>query len=265
MSDREQRVELRRFLQDRRARVSPAEVGLPSTGRRRVPGLRREEVASLAGIGVSWYTALENGDAAGVSEATLAAVAQALRLSDAERQYLIALAGRLRVSDDITPSPLVVATMNAISFPAYIITADWDVLDCNEAFRCVWDLQANELPFNAVERLFIEPAGRKLQGAHFEDNIAPVVAMLRSAVGRRPSPTLRALRDRLMDDEGTRKIWNQYEISSPVTLTRSTIDSPVGSFSYQALTLPLPDTAYALVVQVPDAESRNRFALHVGP
>ena len=94
MSDDERLSELRRFLKDRRARINAADVGIPSSGRRRVRGLRREEVASLAGIGVSWYTALENGDAKGVSEATLLAVADALRLSDSERRYLLALSGR---------------------------------------------------------------------------------------------------------------------------------------------------------------------------
>ena len=84
------RVEqLRRFLRERRARIKPADVGLPATARRRVTGLRREEVAALAGIGLTWYTALEQGDAGGVSEAALYAVADALRLSAPERQHLL--------------------------------------------------------------------------------------------------------------------------------------------------------------------------------
>jgi hypothetical protein len=91
MSERERRSELSRFLKDRRARIGPADVGLPSTPRRRVRGLRREEVALLAGIGVSWYTALENGDALGVDEHV----------------------GEL--------PPLVADAIGAISFPAYVI------------------------------------------------------------------------------------------------------------------------------------------------
>jgi transcriptional regulator with XRE-family HTH domain len=76
----------------------PADVGLALTPRRRVRGLRREEVAALAGIGISWYTALENGDAEGVSETTLRAVAEALRLTESERDYLLELAAQ---SDDL--------------------------------------------------------------------------------------------------------------------------------------------------------------------
>jgi transcriptional regulator with XRE-family HTH domain len=125
----EQRSELRRFFKHRRARLAPADVGLRSTGRRRVPGLRREEVALLAGIGVSWYTALENGEADGVSEATLTAIAAALRLSESEREYLMALGGRLRAAEEPEkPDSLVVAAIDAIAFPAYIISANWEIV-----------------------------------------------------------------------------------------------------------------------------------------
>ena len=93
MNDQEQRLELRRFLQDRRSRITPDDVGITPFGRRRVPGLRREEVAALAGIGISWYTALEAGDANGVSEQTVLSVANALRLSTSERNYLLTLTG----------------------------------------------------------------------------------------------------------------------------------------------------------------------------
>ena len=164
MSEQDRLDELRHFLQDRRARISPSDVGLPSTGRRRVAGLRREEVASLAGIGVSWYTALENGDARGVSDATLHAVADVLRLSESERQYLLVLAGRPGAPGEFdTPSPLAVAAMQAISLPAYIISATWIVVACNEAFRHVWSVAEDECPFNAVERLFLDPRARKMQ------------------------------------------------------------------------------------------------------
>ncbi len=150
MNDREQRLELRRFLQDRRARLSPAEAGIAVTGRRRVPGLRREEVAALAGIGVSWYTALESGDAAGVSEQTVLAVANALRLSESERNYLMTLTGVTPAEELKEPSVLLRETLTALSFPAYIIAASWDVLASNAAFRRVWRPKAKSrsMPLN---------------------------------------------------------------------------------------------------------------------
>jgi transcriptional regulator with XRE-family HTH domain len=260
----ERRRELREFLKDRRARVSPSDVGLPATARRRVRGLRREEVATLAGIGVSWYTSLENGDAQGVSEATLHAVAVALRLSESERDYLLDLAVRAEASDAAeAPKPLVIDAMNASVFPAYIITAVWDVIACNDAFRRVWAVAPGELPFNAIERLFIVPAARAMHGPHFASNIAPVIGMFRSGIGRRPSSLrLRALRDRLVADRTIREIWDAYDIRSPLLSNSCTIASPVGPFTYETLTLTLPGALHGIVVQVPDQGSRERLAAY---
>jgi transcriptional regulator with XRE-family HTH domain len=90
------REDIREFLATRRARLSPADVGLPAGSRRRVPGLRREEVAVLAGVSIEWYTRLEKGHIAGVSEEVLDAVAGALRLNEAEHVYLFDLARAAR-------------------------------------------------------------------------------------------------------------------------------------------------------------------------
>jgi transcriptional regulator with XRE-family HTH domain len=260
MSEHERFEELRRFLKTRRERVTPADVGLPATARRRVPGLRREEVASLAGIGVSWYTALENGDARGVSEVTLQAVADALRLSDSERHYLLTLGGAAKDAQEfVPPSPLVVETMRAISFPAYIIDAAWNVLDCNDAFRRVWAIGDEAPPFNAVERLFLHPTAREMHGDRFDENIRPVIAMLRSSQGRRPNlEALRQLCDRLRRDELIGRIWDEYEISSPLAPNAVTLDSPIGQFRYETLTLLISGTS-GIVVQVPDQTSMARL------
>jgi len=261
MSDNELRSELRRFLKDRRARIGPTEAGLPATGRRRVPGLRREEVASLAGIGVSWYTALESGDAAGVSREAVLAVATALRLSESESSYLLTLTGHSPVEELREPGALLAETMTALAFPAYIITASWDVLACNEAFRRVWGIGENETPFNAIERLFLDERARRIHGERFVPNIKPVVAMLRSAVGRRPNvPTLQRIRERLVADAETRRLWDAYEISDPLVSNTCTIESPIGPFTYESLTLANPGTTSGIVIHVPDESSRLGLA-----
>src|SRR5947209_20590208 len=87
------RTELSDFLKSRRARISPETVGLPPGRRRRTPGLRREEVADLAGVGLTWYTWLEQGRDIRVSPEVLSAIARALRLEPAERAHLFRLAG----------------------------------------------------------------------------------------------------------------------------------------------------------------------------
>jgi transcriptional regulator with XRE-family HTH domain len=258
----ENREELRRFLKDRRARVTPAEVGLTGGRRRRVPGLRREEVALLAGIGVSWYTALENGEAAGVSDATLEAIAAALRLDASERQYLMGLAGRPGAVELPTgPDGLLVVTMDALAFPAYIITPAWNAVACNAALKRVWNIDDDEVPFNAFERFFLDIRARSMHGEHFIENLTPVIAMLRSSQGRQPrSATLLDLRERILSHDEARIIWEQYEIRSPLLTNVVTIESAIGRFRYEALTLPAPDNAYAIVVHVPDAPSRERLA-----
>jgi transcriptional regulator with XRE-family HTH domain len=261
MSDQERRSELRRFLKDRRARISPADAGITETGRRRVRGLRREEVASLAGIGVSWYTALESGDADGVSQQTVLAVSDALRLSSSERSYLLTLTGLTPVDELSEPDKLLTETITALVFPAYIITAAWDVLSCNAAFRRVWGIAEAEVPFNAVERLFLDSRARLMHASNFGRNIAPVVAMVRSAVGRRPHlTTLQRLRETLVADTETRELWDAYEISDPLVSNTCTIDSPVGSFTYETLTLANPGATSGMVVQIPDKPSRIRLA-----
>ena len=90
------RTEIRDFLATRRAKLTPAQVGLPTAGRRRVPGLRREEVAVLAGVSPDWYNRLEKGHISGVSDDVLEAVARALQLSEAEREHLFNLARAAR-------------------------------------------------------------------------------------------------------------------------------------------------------------------------
>ena len=89
MDEVDNRDEIRAFLMSRRAKITPAQVGLPPGGQRRVPGLRRVEVAMLAGVSVEYYSRLERGDASGVSDSVLDAIAGALQLDDAERRHLM--------------------------------------------------------------------------------------------------------------------------------------------------------------------------------
>ena len=101
----------------RRAKISPAQAGLPAAGRRRVPGLRRIEVAILAGVSVEYYSRLERGDASGVSENILDAIAGALRADDAERRHLLDLvrtSGATRAQRRRTPVPLVRPTVHHV-------------------------------------------------------------------------------------------------------------------------------------------------------
>src|SRR5215470_7703713 len=135
MLSNEPRNELGDFLRSRRERLTPKAVGLPLGRRRRTPGLRREEVAELAGIGVDWYIRLEQGRSVSPSVTTVDALARALRLSKAEHGHLRALtrhADRRAFVRETVPGPLR-RMVEGLNQPAYITGRRWDVLAWNEA------------------------------------------------------------------------------------------------------------------------------------
>ena len=139
------RLELARFLRDRRARVRPESIGLTTTVRRRVAGLRREEVATLAGVGATWYAMLEKGTAEGVSAATLDAISRALLLTPDETAYVHSLAdGTAPDHPSDVVDPLTRAALGAIEWmPAYVCTTQWIVLAWNRAMTRVWGIRAS--------------------------------------------------------------------------------------------------------------------------
>lgn len=165
----ERREELARFLRTRRARLSPAQVGLPAAGRRRTPGLRREELAELAGVGVSWYTWLEQGRPITASVSVLDSLARALRLDGAERAHLYVLARHEQPAPAQTASastpPAVCHILEVLAeLPAYVANARWDVLSWNAAAcRVFWnfaDLDATDR--NLLRLMFLQPHARQI-------------------------------------------------------------------------------------------------------
>jgi transcriptional regulator with XRE-family HTH domain len=133
------------FLTTRRAKITPEQVGLPSWGPRRVKGLRREEVASLAGVSVEYYKRLERGNATGVSDGVLEALARALRLDDAERAHLFDLA---RATNPIAPNrrrpaqqrvrPVALRIVDSITAPAIVRNSRVDYLAANALGRALY-------------------------------------------------------------------------------------------------------------------------------
>jgi len=129
------RSDLAAFLLAHRQRLSPDEVGLPSGGRRRTPGLRREEVAALAGVGLTWYTWLEQGRDIGVSASFLDNLARVLKLDAAERRHLFLLAHQRPPAEPgktwcVLP-PLIRRLMHDLPHPAFVLNLRWDVLGFN--------------------------------------------------------------------------------------------------------------------------------------
>jgi transcriptional regulator with XRE-family HTH domain len=181
-----QRDELADFLRQRRAALQPADVGLPNGGRRRTPGLRREEVAQLAGVGTTWYTWLEQGRDVRASLEVLESIAAALRLSPAERAHLILL-GRGEPPPSHRPPPEKVSPTlrrlveNLGANPAFILGRRWDYLAWNTAaVALLGDLGALPKPErNHVWQMFMDPARRELF-TDWERSIRLMVARFRA-------------------------------------------------------------------------------------
>jgi transcriptional regulator with XRE-family HTH domain len=181
------------FLTSRRANVTPEQVGLPSYGPRRVKGLRREEVASLAGVSVEYYKRLERGNAAGVSDSVLEAPARALRLDDAERTHLHDLT---RAANPVAPKPrrpsqrvrpVVQRIVDAMTTPAIVRTSRVDYLSANALGRALYApvFESREQPANSARFTFLDPAAHDFY-AEWERTAKDLVAHLRSEAGRNP-------------------------------------------------------------------------------
>jgi transcriptional regulator with XRE-family HTH domain len=168
-SDR--RADLAEFLRVRRSALTPADVGLPSGARRRTDGLRREEVAMLAGVSISWYTWLEQGRPINASRDVLDALARTLRLDDVERDHLYALATRpaarpLRPDGESVPPGIAALLVALEPAPAYVLGPRWDIRAWNRAQGRLYPL-FDQLPRerrNLVWVMFVEPSIRSLLG-----------------------------------------------------------------------------------------------------
>ncbi|MGW1889071.1 helix-turn-helix transcriptional regulator [Streptomyces sp. NPDC002004] len=191
VSTRHRRPELAAFLRSRRARVTPADVGMPPGLRRRTPGLRREEVAQLSGVGVTWYTWLEQGRPINASPQVLDAVARTLRLDPPEREHLYHLAQVPYAPDREAAArgvgPEIQGVIDALDpRPAVVYNARYDILATNAAYRDLFfvpqSTAADGAP-NVLWTLFTVP--ERVCPLVFRDAELPVmVATLRSSYGR---------------------------------------------------------------------------------
>jgi transcriptional regulator with XRE-family HTH domain len=182
------------FLTTRRARITPEQAGLPSYGARRVPGLRREEVASLAGVSAEYYKRLERGNVSGVSELVLEALARALQLDEAERAHLFDLA---RAANPVMAKrarpvkhrirPAVQQILDRIGAPATVRNARLDYVGANALGRALYAplFDSREQPANSACFTFLDPAAADFY-PDWDRVATELVAHLRSEAGRSP-------------------------------------------------------------------------------
>ncbi|MDC2945748.1 MULTISPECIES: helix-turn-helix domain-containing protein [Streptomyces] len=247
----DRRAELSEFLRTRRARLKPEDVGLPEFGRhRRVPGLRREELAQLAGVSVAYYTRLEQGNGRNVSAEVLDAIARALRLSDAEHNHLTHLAKPKahKKKPSARPQQVRGALRQLIDsldgVPAYITGRRSDILVWNRMAAAVFG-DWSELPAqerNWARMVFLRPDYRDLY-IDWEQKAADIVSYLRMDAGCHPDdPRLSALVGELsVKSEEFRRLWATHDVKEKSHGVKRMRHPLVGDLTLSFESFPLPD------------------------
>jgi len=236
---------LAEFLRSRRARVDPGMIGVGRSSRRRVPGLRHEEVAQLANVGVSWYTWLEQGRDVHPSPQVLAAVADALHLDQHERRYLFTLA---ETEDPDRPGRATRVDLQAMvdgygAAPAYVVNTRWDVIAHNTwAAALLGDLGPVDGRLrNIMELGFTDPRWRDLV-VDWDAEAARHVALYRAAMAAHPDdPAWTSLPERLCATSPPfREIWERYDVAGPAQRTKR-YRTDVGDMTFESTTLVVAD------------------------
>ncbi|WP_449352303.1 helix-turn-helix transcriptional regulator [Streptomyces shaanxiensis] len=266
--------EIREFLRTRRARITPEQVGLaPQGGARRVPGLRREEVARLARVSVDYCIRLERGRTQGVSEAVLEALARALRLDEAERAHLFDLAQptattRARRRRPLAPQrvpPVLYRTLDSLDVPAVVQGRRTDVLAANKPAHALYtDFEARpRRERNFARFVFLDEAARTLY-ADWERVAGDCLAALRLYAGRHPDdPQLTELIGELsLHSDAFRRMWADHDVQAHTSGTKRLHHPLVGDLTLDYLVLAVEgDPEQTLVVHTPEPASPSAEAL----
>jgi transcriptional regulator with XRE-family HTH domain len=271
------RSEIREFLTSRRARITPEQAGLRTygSGPRRVPGLRREEVALLAGVSADYYTRLERGNGSGVSETVLEALARALQLDDAERAHLFDLARAMQTS---TPRrrrraekgirPTVQHMLDAMAgVPAFVRNGRLDILGANDLGRALYagQFDSAQQPPNTARFFFLDDRATTFY-VEWDRVAHDVVAVLRAEAGRDPYD--RDLSDLVGElstrSEVFRTLWAAHDVHTHSTGLKRFQHPVVGdlNLTFEAMEL-VADPGLTLFVYTAEPGSKSEEALNL--
>jgi transcriptional regulator with XRE-family HTH domain len=268
MQKSEHRQALADFLRKRRARLSPADVGLPPGIRRRTPGLRREEVAQLANMGTSWYVWLEQGRDVHPSAQVLESLAQALRLTLNERRHLFLLAGQpppphaSPLEEQISPAlQQVLDDLNPT--PAYVMGRRYDYLAWNKAadgLFAISEASFSPYPRNLLWRLFTSPTMR--ERPHWEQVARATLAEFRTTSTRYPGDSWfeELIEDLKQISPEFCRWWPHHDVRSSLDGHKAIEHPTLGHLEFEHLTLQVlssPDVR--IMIYTPLAETRAKL------
>jgi transcriptional regulator with XRE-family HTH domain len=271
------RAQIREFLSTRRARISPEQAGLPVYGadRRRVPGLRRSEVASLAGISPEYMTKLERGNATGVSESVIEGLAHALQLDEAERTHLedlLRVAGSTRQPRRRPASQRVRPTVQRIldamtGTPAFALNGRLDVLAANDLGVALYApvLADPARPANTARFVFLDPHATEFF-RDYDKAANDTVALLRAEAGRDPYD--RDLSDLIGElstrSDEFRRRWAAHNVRIHTSGVKLLHHPVVGDLDLPFESFPLPaDRSQSLLIYTAEPGSPSQDSLHL--
>jgi transcriptional regulator with XRE-family HTH domain len=262
------RQELAGFLRSRRERISPDQVGLPPGGRRRTPGLRREEVAQLAGVGVTWYTWLEQGREINASEQVLESIGRVLMLDAHERSHLFTLSGAPLPSFDEAcqglPTEVPTLLEKLHPYPAAVTNGRFDLLAYNQAYRSlVGDLDA--LPFDQRNTLWLMLTSPVLRLAmlDWDEAVRRLVGQFRANMADHVAePPWKCLVNRLeAASPEFAELWGHHEVVAPENLVKRILHPELGLLRLNYTNLWLAQRMAVRMVTYTPADGATREAL----
>jgi transcriptional regulator with XRE-family HTH domain len=276
------KAEISSFLSSRRARLTPEQAGVPLfSGARRVPGLRREEVAQLAGVSVDYYARLERGKVSGASREVLESIARALQLDEDERSHLFALvqvtqhrAPRRKPSNRTQVRPGIQRVLDSIDAPAFVQNARLDRLASNRLGRGLYSLPGDGSGdhYNYARYLFLDPRAQQFH-RDFAAAKHNVVALLHAATAEDPydKELIEIIGTLSTQNEEFRSLWASHDVfryrSGAKLLTHSTLgDLEFGYESFELSSDPgLVMLIYTIEPGSPTADAMNILASWTAP
>ncbi|MGP3991155.1 helix-turn-helix transcriptional regulator [Streptomyces sp. 3N207] len=254
---RRRRSELAAFLRGRRARVSPADVGMPAGPRRRTPGLRREEVAQLSGVGVTWYTWLEQGRPINASAQVLDAVARTLGLDEAEREHLYHLAevphppSPERIAETVEPEVhRILGAMDPM--PAVVYNGRYDVLAANGGYRNLFPVLdlVGQPERNVLWQQFVTMPPCCCPILNREAELSLMVATLRGTYGRHvgEAPWEQFISRMCEASEEFTQLWRSGDVAPPGARIKLVQHASVGQLRLSSTSLQISGAAETRIV-----------------
>lgn len=275
MDETARRNELKQFLKTKRACVDPESMGFRRGTRRSTSGLRREELATLAGVGLTWYTWLEQGRPINPSHDLIRRICVALRLDPADQAYLFKLAGLQRPALPAPhwhPEPSLIRLLDIYPAPAFVIDDIFNMLASNRLAKMLYELDVDEaseqsaFQRNQLWQIFMNPSRRALY-VDFDQDVRKIVALFRlSAASHIGEPSYEQLVSTLTDQSPDFvSFWEEHDTAplSPITIRMR--HAVLGDLCVHSVRLPVEGSVGTLIVFVVPADepSRNAFARSV--